>query len=301
MRCSMSLILALVVMCNSELRAQEAAGIARLPLDDASIAAQWNELDQKERDVIALRNLHGLVRAMHRYCDANGTYPPAEVPNPSLPPEKRLSGFVLLLPYLGEATYLRNGEEGPVIFDRASSESAMQLYRSIDLGKAWDDPVNREAAKTLVPALLLPGVKNLRDADGFALTHLAFVRGLDGADNGAFTSQPKRIDEIEDGTSNTVAIGQIHQGFGPWIAAGRSTSRYLITHSDKNDSLSFGSEIESGCYFANLDSASYFLDLRKSMSDSVRALVTASGGEPYERTSLAAYDGIKAWEEGRLP
>ncbi len=299
MRYVISMALMCFILCSSTLFSQEYRAEYVLPHDDASIAARWSDLDQAERDRIAMRNLHGLVRAMHKYHDVHGTLPPSEIPNSNLPPEKRLSGFVLLLPYLDEATYLWNGEEGPKIFDSESSESAKRLYRSIDLSKAWDDPMNLDAAKTLVPALLLPGVKTLRDENGLAISHVAFVRGLDGNDNGAFTSEPKRINEITDGTANTLAIGQINKAFGPWIAAGNSTSRFLYIEASLNDDATFGSSKDAGCFFANLDSHPYFLDLAHSSLEFVRALTTAAGGELIEESKLARFDGVKAWEENR--
>lgn len=270
-----------------------------LPLDDAAITAKWNELDQAERDKIALRNLHGLVRAIHKYHDVHGTFPPTEVPNSELPPEKRLSGFVLLLPYLGEATYLWQGEDGPRVFDRLSAESAKDLYRSIDLTKAWDDPVNLRVARTLVPALLLPGVNTLRDPDGLALTHVAFVRGYNGKDNGAFTSEPRRISEITDGTVNTLAIGQVNQRFGPWIAAGDATSRFLYSGEITDDKVTFGGSNDFGCFFVNCDSGPYFLDLSRTSAEAVGALSTAADGKVPSETDLARFDGEQDWTENR--
>ena len=72
-------------LCSSTLCSQEYRAEYVLPHDDTSIAAKWSKLDQAERDKIAMRNLHGLVRAMHKYHDVHGTLPPSEIPNSDLP------------------------------------------------------------------------------------------------------------------------------------------------------------------------------------------------------------------------
>lgn len=297
MRFSITMAVTLATLWASALFSQEYREESALPVGEVAIAATWNDLDQVERDKITLRNLHGLVRAIHKYHDVHGTFPPAEIPNLKLPPEKRLSGFVLLLPYLGEATYLWQGKEGRKIFDRQFAESTKKLYRSIDLSQAWDDPANLEAAKTLVPIFLLPGVKMLRDDKGLALSHVAFVRGSNGNDDGVFTSEPRRINEISDGTASTLAIGQVNRDFGPWIAAGSSTSRFLHTEDVDSNAISFGGSIDAGCFFVNCDSYPYFLDLTKTTADSLRALSTAAGGEIILNTKLARFNGLKAWAE----
>ncbi len=174
--------------------------------------------------------MRGLVRAMHKYHDAHASLPPAVVPNPALPPERRLSGFVLLLPFLDATDFPNDGNEGPRFFDRELSAMAKTLHETIDIQKAWDDPVNLKAARTVVPAFLAPG-NPFRDKNGYAVSHFAFVRGAVGKDDGAFNDTVgvtfvNAAEVIADGSVNTLALGQINDELGPWTAAGFSTGRH---------------------------------------------------------------------------
>ncbi len=66
---------------------------------DPGLPDEWRTLNDAEKDRITKRHLHALIFAVHCYADANeGLLPPAAVPNPDLPADKRLSGLVLLLP-----------------------------------------------------------------------------------------------------------------------------------------------------------------------------------------------------------
>ena len=204
---------------------------------------QWDGLNDEQIDEISLRHLKAVVYAMHAYLEKNGTFPLATVPNPKLPIEKRLSGFVLLLPYLGvRRSWLPENDEGWQKW-HADNAAAKQLFDKIDLKKAWDDPVNATAAKTILLEFVVPGGAQLRDKRGYAISHFAFVRGSDGNDNGAFPLEPAKgltIKDFPDGTSVTLAIGQIRNTLVPWIAAGTSTARFVYHPADKSGKPSFG-------------------------------------------------------------
>ena len=158
--------------------------------DDGSVAVEnaldlrWKQLQNVEAANIARQHIHGLVRATHAYYDKHGTLPPAVVPNPKLPAGKRLSGLVLLLPYLdAKLTY----DKRPIrCFDPDVVKLANQVYTSIDLTRAWDDPVNMQAAKTIIPAFLSPQSGKFRDEQGFAVTHFAFVQGSENGPDARF-------------------------------------------------------------------------------------------------------------------
>ena len=118
---------------------------------------QWNGLNDEQIDEISLRHLKAVAYAVHAYWEKKGTFPPATVPNANLPANKRLSGFVLLLPYLGvRPSWLPENDEG---WEKrhADNAAAQKLFDKIDLKKAWDDPVNAAAAKTIVQEFVVPG------------------------------------------------------------------------------------------------------------------------------------------------
>jgi RNA polymerase sigma factor (sigma-70 family) len=211
------------------------------PVD--SLRAKWKQLSPAQRDQITQDNLKAIMGAVHKYVDDHkGMLPPAAVPNDSLPPEKRLSGFVLLLPYL----------------------NAKAIYDQIDLTKAWDDPANAKAAKSIVPEFLCPDESVVLDANGQAVSHFAFIRGSKQRDNGMFPltgNTALAIPDINDGTSATLAMGQIHSDCGPWIAAGASTARFIDPPSENPKTPGFGSQYPGAAYFANGDGFIYFWDV----------------------------------------
>src|SRR3954453_21334520 len=58
--------------------------------------------------------------ALHNYHAVHKTFPSGTIPNPSLPPERRLSWYVEVLPYLEQR----------------------ELHQQFDRAKGWDDSVN---------------------------------------------------------------------------------------------------------------------------------------------------------------
>jgi Protein of unknown function (DUF1559) len=205
----------------------------------SALEKRWNSLSKKQAAATARRHLHGLVRAAHRYHAAHGSLPPAVVPNRKLPGGKRLSGLVLLLPYFGAKSWI---EKDKPCFTKEEVKFARDLYKSIDLTKAWDDPKNLKAAKTIVPAFLAPQSGMHRDENGYAVSHFAFVQGSEKGLDGAFPGDKGvKFSEIKDGTVQTLAIGQIANDLGPWLAEGLSTARQFFPPTKKH-SGSFGSK-----------------------------------------------------------
>lgn len=82
------------------------------------------------------------------------------------------------------------------------------LFQSIDLKQPWSSPHNLPAMQTQVPGLLHSAI-TFNTSDGFALTHYAgnvHVLGL----------KSMRLDEITDGTANTILMGEVVENFSPW-------------------------------------------------------------------------------------
>ncbi|MCB7130409.1 MAG: DUF1559 domain-containing protein, partial [Candidatus Brocadiales bacterium] len=250
-------------------------------------------------ETVTRRHLNGLMRAAHGYHEQHGTLPPAAVPNPNLPPEKRLSGLVLLLPHFDQESWLETGRKS---FEHDQIVKAKAIYDSIDLTKAWDDPANMEAGKTLVPAFLAPGSGSFRDKNGYAVSHFALVRGYDGKDNGFFTDTKIKISDVTDGTSATLAIGQINSNLGPWIAAGLSTSRHVY-YPFLSKKPSFGSPFKGAAFFALGDSSTHLIDLEKTNPNVLEAFSTSNGHEPSPWEELAVfrsgYNSIEKWKKSR--
>lgn len=244
---------------------------------EAELQQRWKKLSKKDAAGIARRHIHGLVRAAHLYHHAHGSFPPAVVSNPKLPGGKQLSGLVLLLPYFHADSWI---EKEKPCFDEDVVKLANDLYKSIDLTKAWDDPANLKAAKTIVPAFLAPQSGTFRDKQDYAVTHFALVQGSANGFDGAFPGKVAvKISDITDGTSATLAIGQIAHDLGPWIAEGLSTARQVYPPT-VDARGTFGSHYhKSGCYFALCDSSPHFLLFDKNTAKAIQQLSTRAGGE----------------------
>jgi prepilin-type processing-associated H-X9-DG protein len=204
---------------------------------------------QKAREAASrlhcLNNLKQIGLALHTYHgtheqfppgfisqleDPNWVYPPGD-PN-AFPPEQGpgWSFFTLLLPFLEQ----------------------QHLYRSLDLTKAIDDPVNATARKVSLKTYLCPsdtgpaGVNiNLTTCgsppdpantpvvltDAMGCSYVGCLGGgkADDPDYGACEYQPfngvfhrnsrVRIADIFDGTSNTIGVGERNSSFvqGSWV------------------------------------------------------------------------------------
>jgi hypothetical protein len=205
-------------------------------------------------------------------------------------------------------SYLDDATWNELRIDPARAAAATKLFESIDLSKSWDDPANAQAAKTLVPIFLSPAQETTLDANGLAVTHFALVRGYAGKDDGAFplgtsiaiydpTGTKK---QIADGTVNTLAVGQISDNFGPWIAAGLATSRYMYHPIEGTDQPSFGSQYENACHFAKCDGSLSFIDLRRSTAAGLAAITTraAQDGEQM-RGNVKSYKSAAQWRQAR--
>lgn len=283
--------------CGLLLFAQNKEPVQETPID------AWQNMEPKQQDEVTLQNLKVIISAVHAYIDEhNGVFPPAVVPNPQLPNDKRLSGLVLLLPYLGmRPSYI---DENDAQWNRLYKEYAdtRELFQRIDLSKAWDAAENLEAAKTLVHAFLSPHGTVFRTESGLAVSHFAFVRGSLDRENGIFPlsgTTKLSIPDVRDGTSTTVAIGQIHDHIGPWIAAGASTARFLHSATERTDSLGFGSPYDHAAFFANADGFTYLLDLASSDPDALNALGGRHDGLSIDRKALRRFSDSEAWKIGQ--
>jgi hypothetical protein len=250
----------------------------RLTSSDERLEQRWKPLKNVEAANIARQHIQGLIRAIHAYQTDHGTLPPAVVPNPKLAAGKRLSGLVLLLPYLDAR--LDYDKKPTLYFDPIDVKLAKEVFESIDLKKAWDDPVNLKAAKTIIPAFLSPHSGKFRDEKGYGVTHFAFVQGSENGLDGAFPGDAGlKIADIEDGTVNTLALGQVINDLGPWIAEGLATARQAHAPTDKHPGA-FGSLYhKNGCYMAFCDASARFMIFDEKTNAVLQWLAARNDGE----------------------
>ena len=190
-------------------------------------------------------NMHQVGLAGHNYHDTHNHFPGATIPNDALPDKRRLSWLADILPFVDET----------------------DLYNKLDKKKAWDEEPNLSVAKEKVVQYQCMSEFRLTSPKGFGLSHFAGCLGVVDANGkvikgkeGIFApGKPCRIRDVRDGTSNTIWIGQIKTGLGPWIAGGKGTARGVVKGKGLNTEGGFGSQHEGGAFVLFTDGAVRFL------------------------------------------
>src|SRR5262249_55584887 len=172
-------------------------------------------------------NLKQIGFALLNYHNYFDRYPLGTIADGDLPPEKRLSWFVEIKPFVEAAPRLR-----------------------VDRKKAWDDPVNyppredevkedKTGTGRLVPVgpmrnWMCPMIPVADDPDEASPTHYVGLTGV-GRNAAELPLSDKRAglfgydrkvtnDDVKDGVETTAAVIEAIDG-GPWTAGGRDTLR----------------------------------------------------------------------------
>lgn len=142
--------------------------------------------------------------------------------------------MTFLLPFVGEA----------------------ELYQQIDQTKAYNHPVNRNAMGRNVSVYFAAGGDRSRIGDGYAVAHFAGVGGeVDDANGlahlGIFERDAAvKRDEITDGSSNTLIVGELGKAYPPW---GDPENWQKIGNGLNKDKSGFGSASGQGAMFLLAD------------------------------------------------
>lgn len=141
-------------------------------------------------------NLKQIGLAAHNCHDTYNKFPPRGVPVLQGIPMNDLeanmvpqSFFTDLLPYVDQAP----------------------LYQQLQRGQAWNDPVNKVPLAMVIPSYLNPSVPTPPvNGEGHAVAHFAT--------NGRAISNTSTVGirNITDGTSNTMMVGTLNDGFKAW-------------------------------------------------------------------------------------
>jgi hypothetical protein len=148
-------------------------------------------------------NLKQIGLALHNYHDVYGAFPPAYTVDAN---GKRLHSWrTLILPFVDQAP----------------------LYEKINLSKAWDDPANAEAAKTMLSIYHCPSSR----VSGTGCSYVAIV--------GAATAFPgpesKSIPQITDGASNTILVVEVESEKSvPWMSPTDVDEQYFLNLGPKS-------------------------------------------------------------------
>jgi prepilin-type processing-associated H-X9-DG protein len=180
--------------------------------------------------------------------DPGRAFPAGTIANAALPPERRLSWQVTLLPYVGRD----------------------DVYKQFDLTKAWDDEANHAALITKVPVLACPTLYAVPPSGEPQLACYLGMAGL-GADAptlpatdpraGFFRNDdPTKTGQIKRGLSNTMTMIESTRQLGPWAAGGPPTVRGVDTNEQPYVGLNrqFGAH-PAGCNVAYADGSVRFM------------------------------------------
>jgi hypothetical protein len=86
------------------------------------------------------------------------------------------------------------------------------MSRGIDMTRPWNDPQNQRYFKCILPDFINPDFRGaaLEDSNGYGLSHYAVnARVLAG-------NKSMKLEDIKDGASNTLLIGEVNTNFKPW-------------------------------------------------------------------------------------
>lgn len=202
-----------------------------------------------------VNNLKQIALALHNYHDAHGHFPPAVIGPNNVPPERQFSWLVAILPYM---------EQKP-------------LYDKLRLDLPCDDPQNAALLRMPLESLLCPSDVSPSTQEGLPNTSYVAITGADwtlgsGSTRGVIgLDKGLSIDDIADGTSNTIMVAEVTDG-GPWFAGGRGTARRI---DDWIEHKTWSGHPEGG-NFAFADGSVHFLG---SATDpqTLRHLATAQG------------------------
>src|SRR5262249_25666685 len=127
-------------------------------------------LQEPARRLQCEHNLAEIGLAINRAHDAQDAYPAATLPNPALPPEKRLSWLAEILPHL----HKRAAASRPL---PERFQKPRKVFEALDTAKAWDAVENRPAVNTVLLDFLCPDGPEKGPPDAPAPTHYVGIAG----------------------------------------------------------------------------------------------------------------------------
>lgn len=210
--------------------------------------------------------------------------PPGTVPNPFLPPDRRLSWVVYTLPTMD-----------------SKQNMTEEIMGGLDQMRAWNEGANTAISQKSLPGLLCYANPAMTEPGAPGKTQYVGNGGL-GSDAptlmpvpfplaaGAPLVIPDRagpfryagatpFTQIKDGLSETILFAEISTEVGPWLQGGPSTIRTLdpkVTSKPIGPGQPYGGNHPQGANFAFADSSVRFLTERTDV-EVLRRLLTIAG------------------------
>lgn len=155
-----------------------------------------------------------------------------------------------------------------------------ELYREIELEKAYDDPLNRTVMGRNVITYFAAGGDRARIGDGFAVSHFAGLGGEideEGLSHVGIFERDVAVtrDEVTDGLATTLIVGELAGTYPPW---GDPENWRKIGRGLNKDINGFGSHSGNGATFLFADgTVKHFSN--KTDPRILQQLSTRDGGE----------------------
>jgi hypothetical protein len=142
--------------------------------------------------------------------------------------------------------------------------------RNLNVSKSWDDPANFDTFRRRIKDYEIPN-RNLPrfDERGYALSHIAGNDQLLG-------KEKPRLDDITDGTSNTLLAGTAAGKYEPWGKPGHLRD---LTRGINRAPEGFGSPWSTGGAIVVMADGSVRTLSNETSPEVLRAMATPSGGE----------------------
>ena len=158
---------------------------------------------------------------------------------------------------------------------------------------SWDSRKNRPITTRALEAVQNPTVSDRETASGYPVTHYVGMAGIgpdaaslprDDPRAGIFGyRESRRLTDVPDGASNTIATIGVSDKLGSWAAGGAATVRGFTEKPYINGPDGFGSGLPGGMYVGMADGSSRFLS--SNIDPTVlEHLATAAGGESVAAT-----------------
>jgi len=159
-------------------------------------------------------NMYEIVRALLGYYSNESAFPSGTWPNPSLPPERRLSWYAAINSYL----------------DYAGS------YSTIEKSQSWDAGNNGDVVCTRIHWLCCPELDRVPPGTPEPTSYIG-IAGV-GTDAALLPKSDPRVGvfeydrqttlaDIKDGLATTMLVAESGRSNGPWLRGGPSTVRGL--------------------------------------------------------------------------